>query len=166
MKQRSVIAVLLLPFVTFGIYSLYWAVKTKGEMNRLGESIPTAWLLIIPIIGPIWWYFKYSKGVEHVSHGKMGTAISFLLLYLLGFIGQAIIQDTFNNLGQVPAASTYSGTPNQAPQTGYAAPVSPQPIAGATAPVTAPTNQPPYNPQPPTNPPQAPTPPSPPLVSG
>lgn len=47
MKQRSPIAVLLLPFVTLGIYSWYWAVKTKGEMNSLGESVPTAWIWLI-----------------------------------------------------------------------------------------------------------------------
>jgi hypothetical protein len=50
MKRRSVAAVLILSIVTFGIYAIVWAVKTKEEMNALGAQIPTAWLLIIPLI--------------------------------------------------------------------------------------------------------------------
>jgi len=42
MKNRNVIAVVLLPFVTFGIYGIYWFVKTKGELNQNGADIPTA----------------------------------------------------------------------------------------------------------------------------
>lgn len=45
MKQRSPVAVILLPFVTFGIYSIYWLVSTKIEMTKLGAKIPTAWLI-------------------------------------------------------------------------------------------------------------------------
>ena len=33
---------LLLPFVTLGISSLVWFVKTKNEMKNLGPDIPTA----------------------------------------------------------------------------------------------------------------------------
>ncbi len=50
MKNRSPIAVFLLPMFTFGIYGLVWLVKTKNEMNSLGAKIPTAWLLIIPFV--------------------------------------------------------------------------------------------------------------------
>ena len=96
MKQRSPIAVLLLPFITFGIYSWYWAVKTKGEMNQLGQSIPTAWIWLIPFVGIIWWYWKYSEGVENVTNEKLSGVLAFILLFLLGNIGQAIIQDYFN----------------------------------------------------------------------
>lgn len=38
MKKRSPIAVLLLPFITLGIYSIVWQVKTKLEMNRSGTK--------------------------------------------------------------------------------------------------------------------------------
>ncbi|NBU33013.1 DUF4234 domain-containing protein [bacterium] len=67
MKKRSPVAVLLLPFVTFGIYSIYWLVKTKGEMKALGADIPTAWLIIVPLVN-FWWYWKYCKGVEQVTN--------------------------------------------------------------------------------------------------
>jgi len=97
MKQRSPIAVFLLPFITFGIYSLVWMVKTKGEMNSKGATIPTAWLIIIPFVN-IWWMWEYCVGVEKVTNEKMNGAIAFLLLFLTGMIGQAIIQDSFNKV--------------------------------------------------------------------
>jgi hypothetical protein len=99
MKRRSVVGVLILSIVTFGIYAVVWAVKTKGEMNALGAQIPTAWLLIIPLVN-IWWLWKYAEGVEDVSKGKMSGALAFVLLFLLGPIGMAILQSTFNGLAR------------------------------------------------------------------
>lgn len=96
MKHRNVIAVaLLLPIITFGIYSLYWMVSTKLELNRRGSNIPTAWILIIPIVN-IWWMWKYSEAVEEQFGNKLSAPISFILLFLLGSIGGAIIQNTYN----------------------------------------------------------------------
>jgi hypothetical protein len=122
MKQRSPVAVILLPFVTFGIYSIYWLVSTKIEMTKLGAKIPTAWLIIVPLAN-IWWYWKYSEGVDSITNNKISNVIAFILLLLLGFIGQAIIQDSFNN---VSASTVANGSEN---------PVSP------VAPVTANTTE-------------------------
>lgn len=122
MKQRSPVAVILLPFVTFGIYSIYWLVSTKIEMTKLGAKIPTVWLIIVPLAN-IWWYWKYSEGVDSITNNKISNVIAFILLLLLGFIGQAIIQDSFNN---VSASTVANGSEN---------PVSP------VAPVTANTTE-------------------------
>jgi len=133
MKNRSPIAVLLLPFITFGIYSLYWEISTKIEMNKLGAKIPTAWLIIIPFVN-IWWLWKYCEGVEQVTHQKFSGVLAFVLLLLLGWIGQAIIQDSFNKTVKVPVA------PNQfsqsVPQNNGAMPIEPSP--SVATPVTAP----------------------------
>lgn len=135
MKQRKIWAVIVLGIVTLGIYSWYWAVKTKGEMNKLGESIPTAWFWLIPIAGSIYWYWKYSEGVEHVSKEKMSWVLAFILLYLLGAIGQGIVQDSFNKLS--PAApSTKPATPNVAP----AAQASSTPVVTPTPTQVQPSN--------------------------
>jgi membrane protease YdiL (CAAX protease family) len=104
MKQRNPLAVFLLPIVTLGIYSWYWLVKTKGEMNKLGEHIPTAWIWLIPFVGAIWWYYEYSKGVEHVTGEKINWILAFVVLFLLSTIGQAIIQDSFNKVTVAPVA--------------------------------------------------------------
>ena len=98
MKLRSPAAPLLLPFITFGIYSLVWAVKTKNEMNSVNGSdkrIPTAWLLIVPI-GDIVWLWKYSVGVENFTRGGLGRHAAFWILFLLGAIGTAIVQSSLN----------------------------------------------------------------------
>jgi hypothetical protein len=109
MKKRSVVGVILLTIVTFGIYHIYWSVATKDEMVELGADIPTGWLLIVPIAN-IYWVWKWCVGVEHVSRGKMSSAVSMLLMILLGIIGTAIMQATFNQIadertrGQLPQA--------------------------------------------------------------
>ena len=95
MKHRSPAAPLLLPLITFGIYQIVWYVKTKNEMNRFGAQIPTAWLIIVPIAS-IWWLWKYSVGVERVTNNGISRHGSFWLIFLLGSIGDAIVQSTFN----------------------------------------------------------------------
>jgi hypothetical protein len=104
MKNRNPIAVLLLVFVTFGIYALVWYVKTKEEMNSQGASIPTAWLLIVPIAN-LYWVWKYCEGVQHVTHGAQSQALAFVLLLLLGPIGMAVVQSGFNKLNESPAGA-------------------------------------------------------------
>lgn len=123
MKNRNPFAVAILSFVTFGIYAIYWEVKTKGEMNALGAKIPTAWLIIVPLVN-IWWTWKYSEGVEQVTGGKLSGVLSFILLWVLGPIGAAIVQDSFNNLAPASPAPTATSTP-----TTPATPVNPAPTA-------------------------------------
>ena len=97
MQHRDPIMVILLSIITFGLYSLIWLVTTKNQMNAKGTQIPTAWLLIIPLVN-IWWYWKFCEGVEVVTNRGMETAVAFLLIYLLGPIGEAIIQNELNKV--------------------------------------------------------------------
>jgi len=101
MTRRSTIAVILLTFLTFGLYGLFWLVTTKIEMNKQGAEIPTAWLAIIPLVN-IYWIWKYSEGVEHVTERQMSGPVAFLLLWLLGVIGMAILQSQFNKVPERP----------------------------------------------------------------
>jgi hypothetical protein len=110
MTKRSIIGMILLNFVTIVIYHYYWLIKTKHEMVSQGADIPTSLLLFIPIAN-IYWMWKWSVGVEHVSRGRMSGGVSFLLMFLIGYIiGPAIIQSTFNGIadeqvrGQLPQA--------------------------------------------------------------
>ena len=95
MKNRSIAAVIILTIITFGIYAIVWHVKTKGEMVSLGADIPTAWLLIVPIAS-IYWFWKWCQGVEKTTNGKLSAPVALILTILLGVIGMAIIQDSFN----------------------------------------------------------------------
>lgn len=95
MNKRSVAGVIILTFVTFGIYALIWHVKTKNEMNRCGADIPTAFLLIIPFAN-IYWIWKWCTGIEYITKEKMTAPVAFLLHAFLPLIGMAIIQDSMN----------------------------------------------------------------------
>ena len=97
MKHRNPIMVILLSLITLGIYTLVWAVRTENEMNAKGAHIPTAWLLIIPLVD-YYWLWKFSEGVEVVTSKKMGAVVAFCLLFFLGVIGMAIIQDKLNQV--------------------------------------------------------------------
>ena len=97
MKKRNPIAVVLLSFITIGIYALVWVVKTKGEMNSQGATIPTAWLLIVPFVN-IYWMWLYCGGVAQVTRGKLGQPVAFILMILLSAIGYAVIQNSFNEV--------------------------------------------------------------------
>lgn len=140
MKKRSPWAVFLLPFITLGIYSWYWEVKTKGEMNKLGQKIPTAWIWLIPFVGYIWWAWKYSEGVGNVTKDKAPAILVFLLMIFTGNIGDAIIQYYFNQLPEGAVAS-----PAVAPAAPAATPTSdetPTPAAPTTTPETPVTEAP------------------------
>ena len=97
MTYRNPIAVWLLPSFTLLIYFFVWMVSTKNEMKRRGAAIPTAWLWIVPF-GGIYWTWKYSKGVELVTKGKMSTGFAFCIFMFLGAVGAAIIQNEFNKV--------------------------------------------------------------------
>lgn len=97
MKYRNPILIILLTMITFGIYGLFWYVLVKNEMNRKGAKIPTALLLIIPIIN-YYWLWKFCEGVDKVTRRKMSGPVAFLLIFLLGIIGGAIIQNSLNQV--------------------------------------------------------------------
>ena len=97
LSRRSPAAVFLLPFVTFGIYALYWLVRTKTELNAAGAQIPTAILLIIPIAN-LYWLWKFGEGVDYLTDRRMSTGVAFLLVLFLDIIGSAIIQSQLNQV--------------------------------------------------------------------
>lgn len=117
MTKRSPFAVFILPIVTLGIYGIVWYVKTKGEMVAKGAEIPTAWLLIVPIVN-FFWVWKYAQGVEKVTKGGSSAGVTFALLFFLGCIGMAITQGSFNNLaagGSAPEPPKAEEKPEPAP---------------------------------------------------
>ena len=131
MKQRNPFAVFILPALTLGVYGIVWAVKTKNEMNRLGAQIPTAWLIIIPFVS-IYWLWKYSEGVEKVTSEKLSTPLAFVLEFLLGSIGNAILQSEFNKVVTAPADPVVAATPPPAPA--FVPGVAPSPFVPDVAP--------------------------------
>jgi multisubunit Na+/H+ antiporter MnhG subunit len=102
MKNRGIVGVILLPFVTFGIYTIYWFVSTKEELNQQGAEIPTAWLLIVPIAN-IFWMYKYFEGAEKVTNQKVNAVIMLIIsLFITPVISSALCQSAYNNLVASP----------------------------------------------------------------
>jgi Domain of unknown function (DUF4234) len=98
MQKRSALYVLILSFVTFGIYALMWFVQTKRELNRRGEQLPTSWYLIIPIASWIWqWRFAHAFA-RHTTraHNRMSPGFAFLLQAIVPVIAAPILQDIVN----------------------------------------------------------------------
>jgi hypothetical protein len=92
MTQRSPIAVLLMTVIV-PFYALYWAIKTKDELNaKFNTGIPTAWLLLVPIVS-LFWMFKFAQGVQKAS------GVNWILTFLFFPIGAFLAQGKFNELG-------------------------------------------------------------------
>lgn len=137
MKRVEPIMVVILSIITFGIYALIWYVSTKDQMNANGAKIPSAWLIIIPILD-IYWMWKFCEGVGIVTNKRMDGVIAFLLLVFLGLIGMAIIQDSLNKVSGPPTQSYQA--PSQTPPSTYSAPTAPPPPppGGSSSPPTIP----------------------------
>lgn len=103
MTNRSPIAVFILSTITCGIYSLFWLHWAQQELVQRGAEIPSFLLLFVPIAN-VYWLWKWSEGVERGTSGTMSGTSAFMLTFLLGPIGYAIIQDRFNGLGQPSVA--------------------------------------------------------------
>lgn len=81
MKHRSIIKMFLLFIVTLGIYRLYWLVKTRSEMVKKDQQIPSVWIYIgiysivyISFIGLIYSYLTSSQSICHKAQ-DIGTNI-------------------------------------------------------------------------------------------
>ena len=96
-KRRDIVLVYILGFITFGIYFVYWAVQTKKEMNGMGGTITTAWLLIIPIAN-LYWIYKYCEAFSAYVKKDNNAVLWFILYVLVGFIMPAIVQSELNRL--------------------------------------------------------------------
>lgn len=142
MKHRNPIVVLLLSFITFGLYAIYWFVVTARELRSKGADIPNAILIIIPIVN-IYWQYKYSAGVEQVTNGRFSTLLVFLLFLLTGFGGMLVAQIGINEVAaHEGAGGSQPGQPSSVPQTPPAAgsipPVNPGVAAGTAVGVASP----------------------------
>jgi len=67
----------------------------RPEMNRTYVAeIPTAWLLLVPIAGPLYWMWKWAAGAEKAT-GLSGITV-FLLMWLVPFVGIPVMVSKFN----------------------------------------------------------------------
>ena len=96
-KHRSLVFVFVMTIITCGIYALYWFYKTKEEINSLGASIPTYWLIIIPIAN-LYWVYKYCEGFSDYAAKDDNKVLWFLLYILISIVPMLIFQSELNKL--------------------------------------------------------------------
>ena len=101
MTKRNPIVVFILAGVTFGIYGLYWLIKTREEMVNLGADIPPWIFALIPVLNLLF-IWKYCQGIEKVTNGD-ASAVTMLILFMIG-IGVFVAQGKFNEVGGGAAA--------------------------------------------------------------
>lgn len=109
LQHRSALAVFILTVVTFGIYSIVWYAKTRGELNRNGAHAMTTWWILVPF-SMFWYGWSLAKGISHIT--GLGIGGNYVLLLLLGNLGQAIVQARIN--GAV-SANAQAAVTQQAP---------------------------------------------------
>jgi membrane protease YdiL (CAAX protease family) len=98
-SKRNPISVLLLSILTFGVYYIWWIVKTRKEINTCGADIPTPWLFIIPIVS-LYFEYKYAEGFSHYVSKDMDTQFWFLLHLVLWPAAIILIQRELNKFAE------------------------------------------------------------------
>lgn len=98
-QKRDIVVVYLLTIITFGIYGIYWEVKTKEEINSLGGDIPTAWLLIVPIAN-IYWLYKYADAYSRLVKKDNNGILWFIVFWMIAIIMPAIVQSDLNKIAE------------------------------------------------------------------
>lgn len=94
-KYRSPVSIIILSIITFGIYSIYWVVMTKREINSLGAKIPTSWLMIIPIVN-IYFFYCYAEGFSVFVKKDNSPILWFLLYLVISPVAMILIQIELN----------------------------------------------------------------------
>lgn len=100
-----VVAALVGVVIVFGIHHnantvTSNAYATNPTLNHNFIYIAIAEFIAALVILPVtfYWFFNFSKSVNEYTHGEINTALAFVLLFMLRFIGIAVIQDKFNEM--------------------------------------------------------------------
>jgi hypothetical protein len=94
-KHRSPAWCIVWSFVTL-IYIWYWLVTTKTDLNAktTGRKCPTAWFWLIPVVGCLYWNYRYAEVVADIfGESEIGT---FLLVTIFPMIATGVLQSKYN----------------------------------------------------------------------
>lgn len=115
MKQRKIAIMILLSFVTLGIYNIVWHYKFQQELREeCGKGILASGHLLIvfvPLVNLvyyIYWHLVVDNRLVFIGAKKGNRWFLYLFLYLTvigAFFVPAIIQAKANNLGIIDVDS-------------------------------------------------------------
>ena len=90
--------------VVVGAVGRVWewcVVQPINEMKAKGIHLPTTWRYFAPI-SCYAWLWRFGKGIEAITEGRMGARRVFAAVFFLGIIGfviiRAIIQRRFSRV--------------------------------------------------------------------
>ena len=103
MEKRNIIAMIVLAFITFGIYILYWYIKFQIELKKQTEEGFDGlahFLISIATLGIYALYWQFAAGKRLAKQGADDWSILYLLLALfsLGWINPFLMQHQANKL--------------------------------------------------------------------
>ena len=89
MKRRSIVVMLILCLITFGIYSIFWQCSFQGQLKKQsgkGFGAFGHFLMCLFTFGiyPIYWNFAAGKRLVEIGV-KSDYSILYLILGLVGF---------------------------------------------------------------------------------
>ncbi len=105
-KNRNVVMVVVLSFLTLGIYSIYWFYVTAKEMVTYKglDGSPGLWtvMLFIPIAN-FFAFWKHCQAVEAMTDGKYNALLMFLAWFVFFPIVLILTQTELNKLARSSA---------------------------------------------------------------
>ncbi len=104
MKNRSVIAVVLLSIITCGIYSIYWFYVTANDLNESDSEEPLMNYILALLLGiitcgiyEIYWLYKFYKKLDKVVNTDNCVLHLILSILVTPYIGAAVAQSSINS---------------------------------------------------------------------
>lgn len=100
-KYRNPWVVVILSLFTFGIYLIYWTVQTKEEINGMGGKIPTAWLIIVPIVN-IYFLYRYMENFSIYVKKDNNPILWFVFHLVIAPVAILFVQMELNKYAKAP----------------------------------------------------------------
>ena len=168
-KIRNPLAPALLPFVTFGIYTLVWYYRINKELAGMGRARNTdelgtspltslmavmfGWIILIPPFISFYNTWKRANAAERLT-GRTGmeAGLGLVLVIFLAPVAHYILQRDLNGVleAQAGEVAPQAAIPQAAPET---APPPPAPESAQPPPAAPPAPEAPAQPPPPPGPP-------------
>lgn len=141
-QRRDIAVCIILSIVTCGIYGIYWLFCLNEDTNTISaEPYPTSGGMVILLtivtcgIYGIYWCYKQGEKLDRAAEmrgaPKSERGILYLVLAIIGLsiVNYALMQDTLNNLRELPVGQPQYqqppygqppyGQPYQQPQQPY-----------------------------------------------
>lgn len=104
MKNRSVVAVILLSLFTCGIYSIYWLYVTAEDFNHESDKEPLMNYIVAILLGLVtcgiyllYWEYKFYKRADEVTDSNNLILNFILALFITPMVSNAIVQNQIND---------------------------------------------------------------------